>query len=271
MYLSTPRRRTPRAVTTVAILAVVLPACAREQAEQAGPAEQVVQGECRAVHRADVCAWDRMAGDSLVAFGLTVPMQVVDSAPMDAPMVWPPVAAATIPLSPAARAAGFDNVTIFWENHGHPPAPYLVPHFDFHWNTVTSADLGAIDCADQTRPAHVPAAYELTDIDIPGLGTLVGLCVPQMGMHALASADLAAGTPFEQTMIVGYYAGRPIFVEPMITQGTLLSRRNFPLTVPAVPDGQPGVRYPTHFVAEYDSTAHAYRFAFSGLGAGGTP
>jgi hypothetical protein len=196
-------------------------------------------------------------------------MQVVDSAPADAPMVWPPVAAATIPLSATAKAAGFDNVTIFWEAHGHPPAPYLVPHFDFHFNTITSADLAAIDCADTTKPAQLPAAYEMVDIEAPGLGTLVGLCVPQMGMHALASADLAAGTPFEKTMIVGYYGARPIFVEPMITQGALMMRRNFSLAVPSIPEGQPGVRYPSQFAAEFDSTAQAWRFVFSGLGAGG--
>jgi hypothetical protein len=266
MRSPTPFLFPTRTVGGLALLALALGGCAREQAP---PPDQVVQGECRPVHGADICAWDRMAGDTLVAFGLTVPMQVADSAPMDAPMTWPPVAAATIPLSPAARAAGFDNVTIFWENHGHPPAPYLVPHFDFHVNTVPGATLAAIDCADQTKPAQLPAAYEMTDIEIPGMGTLVGLCVPQMGMHAMTGADLATDTPFEKTMIVGYYAGRPIFVEPMITQGTLLRRQGFSLDIPNIPDGQPGVRYPGRFVAEYDSTAHAYRFEFSGLGVGG--
>jgi hypothetical protein len=246
----------------------VLGGCAREQAV---PQEQVVQGECRPVYGADVCAWDRMAGNDLVAFGITVPMQVVDSAPADAPMVWPPVAAATIPLSATAKAAGFDNVTIFWEAHGHPPAPYLVPHFDFHFNTVTPADLAAIDCADSTKPAQLPEAYELVDVEIPGLGTLIGLCVPMMGMHGLASAELQAGTPFAQTMIVGYYGGRPIFVEPMITRGALLGRKNISVAVPQVPNGQPNVRYPASFVAEYDSTAHAYRFVFSGVSARTAP
>jgi hypothetical protein len=190
------------------------------------------------VLRLALCAVQRRCAESnsLVAFGITVPMQVVDCAPADAPMVWPPVAAATIPLSSTAKAAGFDNVTIFWEAHGHPPAPYLVPHFDFHFNTVTSADIAAIDCSDTTKPAQLPEAYELVDIELPGLGTLVGLCVPQMGMHGIPSAELQAGTPFARTMIVGYYGGRPIFVEPMITRG-----------------------------------AQAYRFVWSGVGARTAP
>ena len=257
-----------RAAGALAVLVIALGACAREQAV---PQEQVVQGECRPVYGADVCAWDRMAGNELIAFGITVPMRVVDSAPADAPMVWPPVAAAAIPLSPTAKAAGFDNVTLYWEAHGHPPAPYMVPHFDFHFNTVTSADLGAIDCTDVTKPAQLPETYELTDIDIPGLGTLVGICVPQMGMHALPGAEVRATMPFEKTMIVGYYGGRPIFVEPMITRGALLGRASFPLAIPQVPNGQPNVRYPAQFLAEYDSTAQAYRFVFSSLGARTSP
>jgi hypothetical protein len=233
---------------------------------------RIVQGECRPLYGADVCAWDRMSGKTLVAFGATVPMQAIEGAPAEAPMDWPPVTEATIRLSQAAKAAtGFDNITIYWEPHGHPPGPYLVPHFDFHFNTISQADLSAIDCADSTKPAELPASYALPDVDIPGMGTLIGLCVPTMGMHAVPESELHATTSFDKTMIVGYYAGRPIFVEPMITRGALEARQSFSLTIPRVPNGQPGVRYPTQFVAEYDGAAQAFRFVFSGLGAGTTP
>ena len=43
-------------------------------------------------------------------------------------------------------------------------------------------------------------------------------------------------------MVVGYYHGRPIFVEPMITRATLLERRGFPLEIPDVPDRPGNVR-----------------------------
>jgi hypothetical protein len=251
-----------RTALSLGVLALSLGACSKER---------LVQGECRPVNGADVCAWDRMSGNTLVAFGATIPMHVIDSAPAEAPMTWPPVATATIPLSRVAQAAsGFDNITIFWEPHGHPPAPYLQPHFDFHFNTISAAELAAIDCVDSAKPAQLPATYEMPDVDIPGLGTLIGLCVPTMGMHSMPGAELSAPTPFEKTMVVGYYRGQPIFIEPMITRTTLLARRTFPLTVPVVPNGPQHVRYPTRFVAEYDSTAQQYRFVFSGLGAGAT-
>ena len=90
-----------------------------------------------------------------------------------------------------------------------------------------------------------------------------------MGMHALPGAELRASTPFQKTMVVGYYHGRPILIEPMITRATLLERRGFLLDIPDVPDRPANVRYPTRFRADYYSTAQAYKFAFSDLmGAG---
>jgi hypothetical protein len=189
-----------------------------------------------------------------------------ENAPAEAPMVWPPVSLAEVPLPDAVKSAtGFDNLTLFWEAHGHPPASFFTPHFDFHFNTATLGDLQAIDCADSAKPAALPAGFELPDATIPQLGTLIGLCVPHMGMHALASADVNRTTPFQSAMVVGYYHGQPIFLEPMISQATLLERRGFALEVPDVPGRPATTRYPTRFRADYDSTAQVYRFAFSGL------
>jgi hypothetical protein len=233
---------------------------------------QVVQGECSPVNGADVCAWGETSGGALVAFGATVPVAAIENAPADAPMVWPPVAAAAIPLPEAVSSAtGFKLLTVYWEPHGHPPGPFLVPHFDFHFNAISADEVKAIDCADSTKPSRLPTAYELPDVSIPQLGTLLGLCVPTMGMHAMPGADVHATTPFQKSMIVGYYGGRPIFVEPMIPRTTLLARQSFTLDIPQVPDRPAGARYPTTFRADYDGTAQTYRFVFSGLTAAGTP
>lgn len=226
----------------------------------------VVKGECRPVNGADICVWGEKSGNALVAFGATIPMAAITNAPADAPMVWPPVSAAAIPLPDVVSlATGFKALTVYWEPHGHPPGPYLVPHFDFHFNTISTAELSAIDCADVTKPSRAPAAYELPDVSIPELGNLVGLCVPNMGMHALPGEQVRASTTFQKTMVVGYYHAKPIFVEPMITRATLLERRSFALDIPDVPDLPATVRNPTKFRAEYDSTAEAYKFVFSSL------
>lgn len=255
--MTSPSRH-PRSLVTAPLLAGLLGgliACNRPQ---------VVQGACTPANGGDVCVWHQASGSKLLAFGATIPVRSIENAPADAPMVWPPVALAEVPLPDAVRSAtGFDNLTVYWEAHGHPPAPFMTPHFDFHFNTATGADLQAIDCADSTRPATLPAGYEAPDVTIPQLGTLVGLCVPHMGMHALRSAELNSTALFQKSILVGYYHGYPIFLEPMIARATLLERRGFDLDVPDIPGRPAGTRYPTRFRADYDSTAQAYRFAFS--------
>jgi hypothetical protein len=229
--------------------------------------EKVVQGECRPFNGADVCSWGRMKGNTLVAFGATIPMKSIENAPADVPMVWPPKADAVVPMPAEVKAGtGFDNMTFYWEPHGHPPGPYLTPHFDFHFNTESVA---AIDCADSTKPAQLPAAYALVDVPIPQMGTLIGLCVPGMGMHSLPGAELNATALFQKTMIVGFYHAKPIFVEPMITRATMMERRSFAYDIPAVPGVAATAHYPAKFRADYDSTAQAYKFVFTDF-AGGT-
>jgi hypothetical protein len=246
------------AAMALGALVAAVPSCTREK---------LVQGECRPVNGADVCAWGTMSGDRLVAFGATVPVKAVESAPADMPMAWPPKVDATIPLPAAVKSAsGFDNITIYWEPHGHPPGPYLTPHFDFHFNTM---DVSKIDCADSTKPAQMPAAYEMPDVTIPQLGTLVGLCVPGMGMHSLPAAELHSTALFQKTMIVGFYHKGPIFVEPMLTRATLMEKRSFAIDIPAVSGVAANVHYPRKFRADYDSTAQAYKFVFTEF-AGGT-
>ena len=257
MSLSSRRHNGVRAGAVICALMIGLASCSKRE---------VVQGECRPMNGADVCVWSESSGNTVVAFGATVPVSSLENAPADAPMVWPPVPAAVIPLSEAVSGAtGFKVVTLYWEAHGHPPAPFMVPHFDFHFNTISAAEIDAIDCADSTKPAQPPAAYELPDIAIPQLGNLIGLCVPKMGMHALLGVELSATTPFQKTMVMGYYHGRPIFVEPMVSRATLLERRSFELDIPASADLPANVHYPTHFRADYDSTAQSYRFVFSGM------
>jgi hypothetical protein len=170
-----------------------------------------------------------------------------------------------LPLPKAVAAAtGFDHVGVNWEPHGHPPALFMVPHFDFHFYTMDSAAVMAIDCDDVTKPSTVPAGYVLPDVEIPGMGTLVGLCVPTMGMHAMLETEVADTAPFGASMIVGYDRQEPVFVEPMIAQTKLLDKQSFALDVPMV-DAGAGVEWPKSFRAVYDDATQSYRFVFSEL------
>ena len=222
---------------------------------------------CSDVLSAQVCTWAVVQDGDVVELGATVPLSMVEAVTPPPQMVWPPQELATVPIPEEARQAlGIDHLGINWEAFGHPPESFTTPHFDFHFYNITSRQVGAIDCTDTSKPARLPAQYTLPDVDVPGLGTLVGLCVPHMGMHAMLDKEVAETAPFEASMMVGYYAGRPIFIEPMISRDVLLSRKTFSIEVPTVRALPKGVRYPTRFRAEYDADRKAYRLIFSGFG-----
>jgi hypothetical protein len=226
---------------------------------------EVVSGECRQVFGGDVCTWGYTAGGTITEFGATVAMAAIENAPPEGEMVFPPLFEAVVPLpAEVAKATGFDHLGVNWERHGHPPALFLTPHFDFHFYPIAPAEVQAIDCTDTGKPAALPDGYTLPDIDIPGMGVLTGLCVPTMGMHAMQSAELTETEPFDASMIVGYYRGENIFLEPMISRAALARAQSFEMPVPSAPPGlKDAVRWPSAFRAVYDETQRTYRFVFS--------
>ncbi len=250
------------------VLAAVLCACAKE-----APVVEVM-GECADVYQAQLCTWARMQGTTVVAVGATVPLASIENAPDDAHMVWPPVMATALRMPESGQhQARLTEVTVFWEPHGHPPGPYLTPHFDFHFYTITRADRLAIDCIDETKPSVLPAGYSLPDVTLPpplaemaGESTLIGLCVAEMGMHSLLTSELESTEAFRGSIVVGYYHGTPIFIEPMLSRELLLEKRSFDLPIPSIP-GMTG-EYPRAFRAEYDEQQQLYHFVFSDFAAG---
>jgi len=226
----------------------------------------MVEGPCGDVYGAPVCTWAELEDERVVRLGATVPIESIRNAPAEAEMVWPPVEVVTLPLPEAAQErTGVRSLKLYWEAHGHPPGPYLVPHFDFHFYTISQADLEALDCSDVSKPADLPIGYDLPDVEIPELGNLIGLCVPKMGMHALRTEELESEEPFDGTLVIGYYGAKPIFVEPMLTRELLLQEQTFSLEVPQIAGSDTGVTLPPPFEPEYNASASAYRFIFTGF------
>lgn len=262
------RTRTISLVATAAAVTSLAGCAAREV-----PIVEVAGG-CAPVHGAEVCTWARMQGATVVDVGATVPMASIENAPAEVHhMSWPPAMAAGIALPEGVVAStGLHELTVYWEAVGHPPGPYLTPHFDFHFNAIPSSERTAIDCADLSKPTALPDGYALPDIPLPaemqpmfgGVKELTGLCVPQMGMHALLASEMESTTPFRGTMVVGYTKGKPIFVEPMLTKAMLMEKASFDLAVPVVPGMSPAA--PRTFRAEYDAASSSYRFTLSGFG-----
>ena len=254
---------------SVVLFAAALAGCAPKEV----PIVEV-SGDCADVNQGQVCTWARTQGDSVIDAGAVVPLASIANAPADAEMAWPPVASAILSMPAAVQAqTGLHQFTMYWEAHGHPPAPYMTPHFDFHFYTISDGERMAIDCTDTSKPSELAAGYSLPDQDLPpemaqmiGVSTLVGICVPQMGMHSLLTGELESTEPFRGSMVLGYYATKPIFIEPMITQAMMMEEKSFTLPIPSIP-GATG-NYPRSFRADYDGTQKAYRFVFSGFAPG---
>jgi len=254
-------------VMTVLVLALALGAggLAREEALTEVP------GACADVFGGEVCTWATLDDATLVEAGATIPLASIEGAPTDVPMVWPPVPEVSVDMPQAVTdQAGLRQLTVNWEAGGHPPGAFMTPHFDFHFYMASPADIAAVDCVDERKPAELPADYELPDIPLPpemaemlGVPVLVGLCVPQMGMHALLASETQRTAVFDGTMVIGYYRGTPTFIEPMISKAMLMKRASFDLDVPIVP-GLTGSQ-PTRFRAEYDRVTDTYRFTLSGF------
>lgn len=118
----------------------------------------------------------------------------------------------------AQTVTPFDHIELDWNPTGHDPQGiYTVPHFDFHFYTISLEEQMAIppysiqtaamfDAAPQA--GYIPAGY------IPAPGG-----VPQMGKHwvDVLSPEFNGGM-FTKTFIYGSYNGAVTFWEPMITK-----------------------------------------------------
>ena len=230
-----------------------------------------VKGACADVFKAQVCTWAKTKGKNLVEAGAVVPLASIENAPTDQPMVWPPAAAAEIDMPElVVQHGGFTQLTMFWEPGGHPPGAFMTPHFDFHFYTVAASQRAAMDCSDVSKPASLPAGYGLPDIPLPpemakmmGVPALIGVCVPHMGMHALLTTEIERKDAFHGSMVIGYYKGKPVFIEPMVSKAMLMEKKSFDFPIPEVPGLAGG--HATRFHAEYDAAQQAYRFTFSGF------
>lgn len=136
---------------------------------------------------------------------------------------------ASVPLPPAARAAGYDHVMLDWMPHGHAPGDLFgVPHFDVHFYLTSEAERLAIDPADpfyMEKAANRPAADLMPPNFVPPPEVEP---IPAMGEHWIDKTDpVLTGQPFQAVLIYGAWDGSVTFVEPMVTRDLLASRRDF--------------------------------------------
>jgi hypothetical protein len=176
-----------------------------------------------------------------------------------------PMMAYRIALPPEAKATGFDHIVLDWNPIGHiPQGIYTVPHFDFHFYTITDAMRNKITavgkdiaiCEKKPEARFLPAGYIIPP----------DTAVPQMGAHAVdAATPELHGQPFTQTFIYGYYNGQMNFVEPMVALDYLKTRPNFSTAVKVPQAYSKNGFFPTRYSISYDPVRQEYSVALNGL------
>ena len=191
---------------------------------------------------------------------------------------------------PAQHATPFRFVELNWNPVGHEPAGVYqdVPHFDFHFYTITKAERDAIMPTDPqyaTKANNVPTGDFVPPFNValgPPGATPAQIAVPMMGVHwvDIRSAELQkllgkpdAYKPFTATFIHGSWNGRFHFWEPMVTRAHILAKRSatdasvrdevIPISVPAKYQS-PGY-YPAAYRVSWDAQAKEYRVALTNL------
>ncbi len=160
-----------------------------------------------------------------------------------------------------AASAVYNHLSVDWNPKGHPlPGIHDVPHFDFHFYTISQTERdGIVPVPDTVKlnPSYIPTTYIGSPMEV----------VPRMGWHLLDSLTPELhGHAFDKTMVWGAHKGNIVFHEPMITKAYFDSKQNFTeaMKQPALYQ-QTGKYYATSYSIKYDATKKEYSVSLDGL------
>lgn len=127
----------------------------------------------------------------------------------------------------------FKFLEMNWNAMGHPPKPWEVPHFDFHFymssreevDGIKLGPVGVLIGEEELKKAIMPVDPAHVGKGYVNMGAEAS--VGKMGNHLIdpTSPELAPenASPFTHTFIFGCYEGKVTFWEPMITRDYLKS------------------------------------------------
>lgn len=150
----------------------------------------------------------------------------------------------SLPMPAQANSSIFTHGLLNWNPMGHPlQGIYDLPHFDFHFFTISEAARLAI-------PTYVQAAdkwnnYPPADY-LPLNYVPVAPGVPYMNGHWVdMTSPEFNGQEFTQSYIYGSYDGKVTYQEPMILEAFLRANAGFTRTIPQPAKVEKPGWYPT--------------------------
>jgi hypothetical protein len=226
---------------------------------------RTIVGETKPLGDGQVRAWVRLdASGNPTAIGLTFNEEALSGLPKEPP---PGMEGMELSLNlPAeAKATAFKHIMVNYNPHGHPPEKiYDVPHFDFHFYTISEEERAGITVQgeDVARSNKLPAAEFIPE----GYVAIPNSAIPRMGAHFVnpLSSELH-GQPFTKTFLYGSYDGRLIFGEPMITKAFLETKPNVTEMIKLPAKYEQSAYYPTKYSVRYDAATKEYTVALEGM------
>lgn len=238
-------------------------------------AEKTVIGESIPLGNGKVTSWVKLGDDGKpLSIGITLSEGVLDGLPGPNDKgamkltTFPDISTFEYVLSLPTEASltPFNHISINWNPVGHPPGCYGVKHFDFHFNMDTPQEREAITClGDDTLRVYKTPASELIPTDYM-TAPLTG--EGRMGCHWFDPNSSEFHSMFSKTLIYGFYDGKMVFIEPMITMDFLKEK---PVTNVSAEIKQPkaypksGVYYPTSYTVQYQPDTKEYVISLDGF------
>ncbi len=170
----------------------------------------------------------------------------------------------TLPLPKRGKVKSINHVGVDWNPQGHhPEGIYSVPHFDFHFYTISPQQRLQITAIgeDLARATQTPAPALLPPNYVP---TEDG-AEPYQGSHWADSTAPEFQPPphgFDKTFLYGFYDGKISFLEPMIAKSAF---QPFTAAVPTPSQYAKAGVYPTRYKLTYYRQAKEYRVELTGL------
>lgn len=180
--------------------------------------------------------------------GIAVSETALNSLPMD-------MAELIMNLPAEGDKTPFKHMYVTYMPHGHEPdGVYNIPHFDFHFYKITSAERMTMMPGTEAQMSQVPAAGYLP-ADYVTAGP-----VPMMGNHWVdATSPELSGKGFTSTFLYGSNKGEIIFYEPMITVDYLKKMTATQLfTIKQPQKIAPSGYYPTEYAIRYNAANKEY-------------
>jgi hypothetical protein len=222
-------------------------------------ASQLIYGESNPLGDGMVRSWVKLDDNkNPLDIGLSFSQEALDNLPLEGESEY------ELSLPQEASATAFTHIGLNWQSHGHPGGVYALPHFDFHFYTISPEERQGITATSEDLPKinKLPSAEFMPADYKPAYGT----AAPGMGLHWIDSnSDEFNGETFAKTFIYGSYNENVTFWEPMITKAYFETNPNFTEAL-KLPDAyaESGY-YPTEYSIKYDPDSKEYMVSLNNL------